>query len=101
VAHGTTPIGSRREAKYLLFMLGIPNPYASAEAINGFSEGTIAAMSETVLCRGPLNWLGEADVRSEAIRNVYSDESHARLTATKQSVDPQNRFRFSGIGVVD
>lgn len=100
VAHGTTAIGTRREAAYLLFMLGIPNPFASPEAIEAHAEETFTALGDAVLCRGPLNWIGEGRVKPETMRDVFSDESHARLVETKNAVDPENRFRFAGIGII-
>lgn len=100
VAHGASAIGSRREASYLMFMLGVPNPFASPEAIEAHAEATFAAMGDTVLCRGPLNWIGEGQVKKETMRDVFSDETHARLTETKNAVDPENRFRFAGIGII-
>jgi FAD/FMN-containing dehydrogenase len=100
VAHGATAIGSRREAGYLLFMLGVPNPFASVEAINGHAEAMFTAMGDSVLCRGPLNWIGEGHVKPETMRGVFSDETYVRLAETKRAVDPENRFRFAGIGIV-
>lgn len=100
VAHGASAIGSRREAGYLLFMLGVPNPFASVEAINAHAEAAFAALGETVMCRGPLNWIGEGHVKAETMRDVFSEETHARLAETKRAVDPENRFRFAGIGIV-
>jgi FAD/FMN-containing dehydrogenase len=100
VAHGASAIGSRREAGYLMFMLGIPNPFASPEAIEAHAEATFTAMGDAVLCRGPLNWIGEGQVRKETMRDVFSDETHVRLAETKNAVDPENRFRFAGIGII-
>lgn len=100
VAHGTTAIGTRRSAAYLLFMLGIPNPFATPEAIDNHAAEAFSALGETVLCRGPLNWIGEGKVKSETMRDVFSDETHARLVETKQAIDPENRFRFAGIGII-
>jgi hypothetical protein len=96
---GTTAIGDRRHAKYVLYFLGIPMPHNPVERLTGQAEGVFEALAPWVLSRGPLNWLGEGHVKSSEIRAVYSDCDYERLVRVKDTYDPTNVFRHAGIGI--
>ncbi|WP_227624927.1 FAD-binding oxidoreductase [Fimbriimonas ginsengisoli] len=99
VAHDETPVGCRREAKYLIYFLGVPNPFVPAEAMREHANHVIDAIAPHTLCRGPLNFVGEGDVEAASVRAVFNQPSFERLTSIKRSIDPENRFRFSSVGL--
>jgi hypothetical protein len=99
VPHAETPLGHQRDAKYLVYFLSVPNPHVSHETIRAHSTGVISAIGEHVLCRGPLNFLGEGDVGGDAVSGAYQAASLDRLREIKKSRDPQNRFPFCGVGL--
>ncbi|HVT11767.1 MAG TPA: FAD-binding oxidoreductase [Fimbriimonadaceae bacterium] len=97
--HGDSSVGRRREAKYLLYMLGVPMPPNSLEAMEAQAEQVFALLGEHVMCPGPLNFIGEAKVPTERLHGVFAEEDLARLREIKQARDPQNRFAFAGLGL--
>ncbi|RYE71131.1 MAG: FAD-binding oxidoreductase, partial [Hyphomicrobiales bacterium] len=83
VAHEATPIGCRREAAYLVYALAVPNPMAPPEAIAAHQERIFEALMPHTLCNGPLNFLGEGNLKAESIRGVYNEASYRRLCEVK------------------
>lgn len=98
---GETPIGALREAKYMAYTIGIPNPFASVAALQDNAEATLTALGDSVMCRGPLNFVGEGDVTGADIRGVYGEAEYERLRRVKAVLDPANAFRFASVGLVD
>ncbi|MBS1715496.1 MAG: FAD-binding oxidoreductase [Armatimonadetes bacterium] len=93
--------GDRRRAKFLLHFLGVPMGPVVPDAMEEQSERVFAALSTYVVCRGPLNWIGEGRVRRERIEGVFHTDEAERLSQTKASVDPSNLFRYAGFGIED
>ncbi|MBX7135890.1 MAG: FAD-binding oxidoreductase [Fimbriimonadaceae bacterium] len=91
----------RRQAKYLVYFLGVPMGPVTPQMMTDHAEGAFNALGDAVYSRGPLNFLGEGEVASEDIRHVYAADEYARLQAIKHSVDPSNRFRWAGVGLKD
>jgi len=79
--------------------LGVPNPFVPAEAMREHANHVIDAIAPHTLCRGPLNFVGEGDVEAASVRAVFNQPSFERLTSIKRSIDPENRFRFSSVGL--
>lgn len=98
-AEGTTAIGDRRAAKYIAFTLGIPMPGVSLDMIRESADRIFATLGDQILCRGPLNWLGEAHVPCDSIRDALGEETYRRMCELKSLHDPENRFRFAGAGI--
>lgn len=98
-AQGQSSADSRRHAEFLLYAVAIPNPMVPVEAMDAHARGVFAALEDAVICRGPLNFLGEGRVPGGDIRGIYCDETYGRLDAIKKNYDPENRFRFAGIGI--
>ncbi|RYG43193.1 FAD-binding oxidoreductase [bacterium] len=98
VPHEKTAIGCRRDAKYLIYMLGVPHPMATPEAILGKQSAIFEAISGHTMCPGPLNFLGEGMVKAEEIRALFDDPDFERLQSVKRSYDPHNRFPFASLG---
>ncbi|HRF60196.1 MAG TPA: FAD-binding oxidoreductase [Fimbriimonadaceae bacterium] len=94
-----TPIGNRREGRYLAYLLGVPMGPFTPEAIGAHGEACLQALEPWILARGPLNWVGEATVSADQIRGVYDDASFARLLEIKRRVDPKNVFSRAGVGI--
>lgn len=94
-----TAIGGRREAKYLLYCLGIPMGPVTQEMGAAHAQAIFRAIEPYVICPGPLNFLGEAHVSGKSIQSVFTDEDFARLLQIKRDVDPTNRFRFASLGI--
>lgn len=90
-----------REAEFLIYMLGVPHPGNAPAAISAHSSAVFDAIAPWVLGKGPLNFLGEADVTADAIREAVGEEGHTRLQVLKRTLDPDNRFRHAGIGIQD
>lgn len=101
VSHAETPIGSYRDANYLFYAVGVPNPFASAAAILGHSSAVLSAAGDSLLCLGPLNFIGEGRVNSNAVKGVYGSDEYARLQEIKRLVDPENTFCFASVGLTD
>jgi FAD/FMN-containing dehydrogenase len=96
-SHGS--LGSRRKAKYFLYFLGVPLGPATPQSMDEQAKRVFKALEPWVLCRGPLNWLGERNVPSDAIAEVFGAEAFTRLAGLKAELDPQNLFRYAGIGI--
>lgn len=99
VEHGATPLGNRRSAQYLTYLLGVPMPHNPGEVIAEHTEGCLAALAPWELARGPLNWVGEGGVSAQQIRGVYDEASFDRLLAAKSQYDPKNLFQDAGVGI--
>lgn len=102
ISDGSAPaaaIGNRREAQYLVYMLGIPMPPNSPEAMETQADRVFDILGDHVLCPGPLNFIGEGNIPANRMRAVFADEDHARLVEIKRARDPQNRFAFAGLGI--
>src|SRR5207253_2082850 len=93
---GDDALGGLRSAGYVMYLLGVPMPPNSPELMRNHAEEVIAALGDLVLCRGPLNWLGEGHVQAEAVRGAFEADTYARLVSVKQQMDPENMFRFAG-----
>lgn len=89
---------SGRQANYLLYLLGIPMGPITPQMMSDHAEGVFASLTEQTLSRGPLNFLGECDVKSEHVEQLYSCEEFEKLVGVKKSVDPKNIFRNASIG---
>lgn len=98
VPHGATSVGCRREAEFLVYCLGVPNPMATPDAMDAHANGIFSALGQQVICRGPLNFIGEGRVSGEAIENVFHADDWARLQSVKAKFDPTNRFCYAGVG---
>ena len=96
---GNDAVGKRREAGYVLYLLGALMGPNTPEAIHEHAENVFASLGDLVMCRGPLNWLGEGKVSSDAVRGVFEDEDWARLLGVKQAVDPTNVFSHASVGL--
>ncbi len=92
-------IGRNREANYLIYFIGVPMGPHSVEDMYRHAEGVIESVQSVTLSRGPLNWLGVGDVTKAEVAGTFNGEELARQVAVKQTVDPQNRFRFAGVGL--
>jgi hypothetical protein len=99
VAHEATSIGCRRDAQYLLYVLGVPTPGNEPERMDAHAKSIFRALEPWVICRGPLNFLGEASVPADAIRKLFSQSDYERLLAVKRNLDPQNLFAYSSLGI--
>ncbi|RYG30762.1 FAD-binding oxidoreductase, partial [bacterium] len=99
VPHDKNAIGCRRDAAYILYLLGVPHPMATSEAIEGHQSAIEAAVSTHTMCPGPLNFIGEGSVKPEVVRAVFDDPDFQRLQAIKKSYDPQNRFAYASLGL--
>ena len=98
---GSSAIGDRRRAKFVMYFLGVLMGPNTPEAMANHAEGVIAALKPWVLSRGPLNWLGEGSVSGEDVRSVFGDADYERLCSVKQRYDARNAFRCAGIGLCD
>lgn len=94
-----SPIGDRRRAKYVVYLLGVLMGPNTPGAIAAHAEGVFAALEPWILSRGPLNWLGEGDVSPEHIRSVFSDADYERLKGVKDTYDPRGAFCCAGVGI--
>jgi hypothetical protein len=92
-------IRRNRQAKYLVYLLGIPTPDNPPALMAEHAERVFKAIEPWVLSRGPLNWLGEGFVDASAIRSVFSDDEYDGILKVKQMVDPGNRFSNAGVGI--
>lgn len=101
VDHAETPIGGFRDANYLFYAVGVPNPFASAAAILDHSSAVLSAAGDSLLCLGPLNFIGEGRVNSNAVKGVFGADEYARLQEIKRMVDPENTFCFASVGLCD
>jgi hypothetical protein len=100
-AESDSPIGDRRRATYVLYLLGVTMGPVTMEMMAGHAEGVFAALQPWTLSRGPLNWLGEGAVSAEEIRSVFGDADYERLCAVKRTYDVRNAFRCAGVGICD
>lgn len=94
-----TSVGNKREAKYILYFLGFPMRPVTLDQMDEQAERTFAAIQSQVLCRGPLNWLGQGNVPKSEIKQTFTEEEYARQQNIKAKLDPNNRFRFAGVGL--
>jgi hypothetical protein len=92
-------LGSRREAKYLLYCLGVPMGPHTPASMGEQAARIFAALEPEVVCPGPLNWLGERDVPATAIQGYFEEGEYAQLMSVKRDLDPQNLFRFASVGI--
>lgn len=97
--HADSSVGRRRDAQYLIYMLGIPMPPNSHQAMEAQAEQIFRSLGEHVMCPGPLNFIGEAKVPAERLRGVFTEEDLTRLQDIKEARDPNNRFAFAGLGI--
>jgi len=98
-AESDSPIGDRRRATYVLYLLGVTIGPVTMEMMAGHADGVFAALQPWTLSRGPLNWLGEGAVTGEEIRSVFGDADYERLCAVKRTYDARNAFRCAGVGI--
>lgn len=96
--NGNANSANGRQANYLLYLLGIPMGPVTPQMMSDHAEGVFAALSEQTLSRGPLNFLGECDVKGEHIEQLYTGEQFEKLVGVKKSVDPKNILRNASIG---
>lgn len=94
-----TSIGAKRDAKYLMYFLGIPMGGSTIEAMHEQSDRVFTALKSQILTRGPLNWIGERNVAACDIQQHFTTEEYARQRDIKAGIDPENRFRFAGVGL--
>lgn len=99
VSHEETAIGCRREAEYLVYALGVPMGPVTPAMMEEQAERVFQALAPYVVCRGPLNFLGEGTVKGEAIRQVFGEADFQRLGEIKQALDPTNLFCNAGLGI--
>ena len=94
------------QPKQTLSMQGLIDAVLQADGVTpemmaSHAEGVFEKIHDLILCRGPLNFLGEARIRKDEVRDVYSDDEYAKLCSVKAAVDPTNRFPFAGVGLRD
>lgn len=94
-------IGDRRRANYILYFLGIPMGPVTPQMMEDHAENAFRILAEDVVCRGPLNWLGEGMVKAREIRDNFHEDEYARLVEIKKEIDPENRLCFAGLGLDD
>jgi hypothetical protein len=92
--------GESRRAKFIFHVLGIPMPGLDPEAMHAHAQGCIAALGDSVLCRGPLNWMGGVHVCADGLQETFGEANFERMRRLKAEVDLQNRFRFAGAGAI-
>ena len=95
----TSSMDALRDAEFLLYMLGVPMGPVTMEMIQGQAEQVLADIAGDVYCRGPLNWVGEADIPADRIRECYGACDLDRIKAVKAEVDPDNMFANAGVGI--
>lgn len=96
-----TAVGGFRKASYMVYTIGVPNPFASMAALHDHADSVLTALGDAVICRGPLNFLGEGKVRAKDICAMYGEAEYERLDSVKRSVDPDNAFCYAGVGIRD
>jgi hypothetical protein len=101
VAQGETAIGGFRRASYMVYTIGVPNPFASIAALHDHADSVLTALGDAVICRGPLNFLGEGKVRAKDVCGLYGESEYERLGQVKRAIDPDNAFRYAGVGIRD
>lgn len=99
VENDPTCIGAKRDANYLMYFLGVPMGGPPVEAMHEQSTRVFATLKSQTLGTGPLNWIGERDVAACDIQNHFTTEEYARQQKVKAGIDPENRFRFAGVGL--
>lgn len=99
VDESSAAVGDLRKAKYLLHFLGVPLPHIEHQAIVSNAKGVIEALRPWTFGAGPLNFVGEANVGSAQLKEVFGESNHARLVAIKRKYDPKNLFRHAGVGI--
>lgn len=95
----TSSMDALRDAEFLLYMLGVPMGPVTIEMIQGQAEQVLADIAGDIYCRGPLNWIGEADIPADRIRECYGACDLDRIKAVKAEVDPNNMFANAGVGI--
>lgn len=99
VENDRTCIGAKRDAKYLMYFLGVPMGGPPVEAMHEQADRVFASLKSQTLGTGPLNWIGERNVAACDIQRHFTDEEYARQKKVKAGIDPNNRFRFAGVGI--
>ncbi|RYG26859.1 FAD-binding oxidoreductase [bacterium] len=101
VACDDTAVGGFRGASYMVYTIGVPNPFASLAALHDHADSLLTALGDAVVCRGPLNFLGEGKVRAKDVCGMYGEAEYARLSGLKRTIDPENAFCYAGVGLKD
>jgi hypothetical protein len=101
VAREASPLGGRRDARYLVYYLGVPMAPEHPRLMAEHAESGLAALQPWILSRGPLNFLGEGEVSAAHIREVFDAPDYDRLCAVKRAHDPNGVFAHAGVGVAD
>ncbi len=95
----TFALNQVRAAAFLTYFIGVPMGPVSPEMIHGHAQQSFEQLKPYLLGRGPLNWLGEGDVSRERVQGTLSDSGWQKVQSAKAKFDPENQFRFAGIGI--
>lgn len=88
-----------RSGNYILFCLGVPMGPDASEAMNAQAERIFGALGGDVLCRGPLNWIGEGTVSREHIDECFGAADRDRIGKLKSAYDVRNTFANASVGI--
>jgi FAD/FMN-containing dehydrogenase len=81
-----------RNGAFSLLLLGIPQP-GEEQAVADEGAAVLSRLRTHLTGRSLANWLGCATTPEE-VAAAWEPEDRARLVAVKNSVDPQNLFRY-------
>lgn len=99
-AGGGTAACKLREADFLVYLAGVPM-MTTPDAINAHAAAVFGSLGDHVLCKGPLNFIGEHKVDATALKQLYGEEALARLRKVKATYDAKNHLRYASIGILE
>lgn len=90
VPDGATAFGGRRDAGYLVFVVGMTEPgqiAAERDWVRRFTDALGEVQDTTAYTNGV------TDANAEEVRRIYGAPTYARLAAVKAAHDPSNVLR--------